>query len=116
MPADRLLARLRQTVPEVVERGEREAVLLPRGTPELSTIVREAHRLGAPLVGPGGEPREGAIRVDLQRMTDALAVDDTSHLLHAQAGMSVGAAEAVLRPRGLTLGLEGPVPETPLGR
>lgn len=116
MPADAFVQELCRTLPEAVEQGDGGVALLPRSTSDVITMVRLACSAGARLTPPGAEPRDGALVVDLQRMNEVIAVDDTSHLVHAQAGITVGALEAALRPRGLTLGLLGPPPEVALGR
>ena len=112
MPRDRLLAALEGELRGAVQEGsDGFPCILPRSTGEVAAAVRLAAQLGARLVPPGGEAREGAVRIDLRRMSTVLSVDDTSHVAHVEGGALVPTIELELRRRSLTLGVEGALPE-----
>lgn len=121
MPRNRLVERLIREMPGVLQEDESEesaggAVLMPRSRSELSRAVKLAREVGAKLEVPGGHGRGAqALVVDLRRMAQVLAFDDTSRLVHAEAGIAVADLEEALNRRELTLGLRGAVPETPVG-
>lgn len=111
---DAFLAELRRTLPGSLQESDSGCLILPRGTVEVATAVRLARRFGAHLVAPGSKHREG-ICLDLRRMSEVLAFDGTSRIVHVQAGISVAVLELELRRRELTLGLVTSPPEIPVG-
>jgi alkyldihydroxyacetonephosphate synthase len=87
--------------------------LRPGSAAEVAEVVRLAGRAGVAVVPVGGAaraPRHESLRrrpcffVDSRRMNHVLHLDETSLVVHAQAGLSAHDLEAVLAPRGLTLG------------
>lgn len=121
MPRNRLVERLLKEMPGVLQEDESEesaggAVLMPRSRSELARAVKLAREVGAKLEVPGGHGRgPQALVVDLRRMAEVLGFDDTSRLVHAEAGIAVAELEEALKRRDLTLGIKGAVPETPIG-
>jgi len=111
VPRDLLIEALKEALPGAVQEAAGRAALLPRSEAELADALRIATRLGAPMCPPGGEPRDGAVTVDLRRMADLLAFDDASHLVHVEGGATLADAEAALGERNLTLGLGAPSEE-----
>jgi len=108
----KLFAVLEQELPGVLQEGEGgTACVLPKSTTEVAQVVRIAAREKARLAPPGGIPREGTVPLDLRRMGEVIAVDDTSHLVHVEGGVRVATLEVELRRRHLTLGIEGTLPD-----
>jgi alkyldihydroxyacetonephosphate synthase len=95
---------------EDVELGYRVA---PGSPAEVAEVVRRAAAAGAAVhpVGAAGRPaperdRGGRERVlvTMHRLDHVLQLDETSLLVHAQAGIRGTELERVLAPRGLSLG------------
>jgi alkyldihydroxyacetonephosphate synthase len=82
----------------------------PGAPPEVAAVLGIARGRKIPVapVGTGSlgvaEGRAGAILLDTRRMTNILHIDELSLTVHAQAGIEIGALEAALGERGLTLG------------
>ncbi len=84
----------------------------PGSGAEIAEIVRLANRRHIPVspVGAAARPpaalgaAEAGILVDLRRMSHVLHLDETSLVVHVQAGLSAHALEHILAPRGLSLG------------
>jgi alkyldihydroxyacetonephosphate synthase len=108
---ERHIDALARELPGALQEGAGRAVLLPRSEAELSDAMRIAARVGARFVPPGGAEVEDAIAIDLRRMCDVLAFDDTSHLVHAEAGVTLAELEDELSRRGQTLDLDAPSEE-----
>ena len=115
MPRDRLLAALDREVPGALQEADGQGCILPKSAAEVATVVRLATAIGVRLVPPGGIEREGAVPIDLRRMSAILGMDDTSHLVHVEGGVLIPTLEVELRRRSLTLGIEGTLPEEPVG-
>jgi FAD/FMN-containing dehydrogenase len=115
MGREAFLAEVKRTLPGTLEESDGAAVLLPRSTHEVVVTMRLARRLDGQVTPPGGEPRPGAVPMDLRRLGDILACDEESRILHVQSGVSVGAVEAALLARGLTLGLTTRASELDVG-
>lgn len=92
----------------------------PGSAAEISEIARLANthqialipvgnRARAPFVNLGDRPR---ILVDSRRMDHVLHLDETSLMVHVQAGLTAMALEKILQPRGLSM---GDYPPTALG-
>lgn len=111
MPRDRLRAALDRELPGAFQESDGRICILPKSSGEVGTAARLAGELGAKLVAPGGAHAEGAIPLDLRRMSAIIAIDDTSHLAHVEGGARIPAIELELRRRNLTLGIEGTLPE-----
>lgn len=111
MPRNRLLAALDRDLPGAFQESDGRTCILPKCTRDVATAIRLAREVGARLQPPGGPPRDGAVPVDLRRMGDVLAIDDTSHLVHVEGGVRIPSLEVELRRRHLTLGIEGALPE-----
>jgi FAD/FMN-containing dehydrogenase len=86
-------------------------VVAPATAAEISELVRLAQAAGAGLVviGAGTRPPElpatpTVLGLSMARMTQILKLDETSLLVHAQAGLTGGSLEELLHRRGLTLG------------
>lgn len=88
------------------------AVVRPTSTEEVSTVLAWAADTGTPVVARGAgsgvsggvAATEGTVILDLSEMNRVIAVDDASHVVHAQAGVRGDVLEAELGARGLTLG------------
>lgn len=96
-------------------RGDAAAWLVqPGSATEVAEIVALAGRAGAAVIPvgggarpPGREAPAGArprLYVDSRRMSHVLHLDETSLVVHVQAGLTAIALERILVPRGLTLG------------
>jgi alkyldihydroxyacetonephosphate synthase len=93
--------------------GDGEAWLVkPGSAAEVAEIVRTAAGAGVAVIPVGNAARAPRARlgerprlfVDLRRMNHVLHLDETSLLVHAQAGLSGLGLERLLGPRGLSLG------------
>ena len=90
-----------------------DLVLRPRDEQDVADVLSWAAEVGAPVVPFGGgssvvggvEPRglDGAVSLDLSRLTGLVEVDDVSRAVRLRAGTLGPAAEAALKPHGLTL-------------
>lgn len=88
------------------------AVVRPASAAEVSELVSRTAAAGAVIVPVGSgsraqPPRSGTrvrVFVDLRRMCHVLNLDETSLVVHVQAGLTAMALEEVLAPRGLSLG------------
>ena len=78
------------------------ATVHPADLPQLAKAM-ELAALHKKSVGVG-LGADTTVRVDLGRLADVLHIDETSLLVHAQAGISVGELQAQLADKGLTLG------------
>jgi FAD/FMN-containing dehydrogenase len=97
-----------------------DVVVWPASAGEIAQVLAVAREHGAALlpvrrgtrrravgsIKPGSAPRpkRPTILVDQRRMTSVLQLDETSLVVHAQAGITGRALEEVLGRRGLTLG------------
>jgi FAD/FMN-containing dehydrogenase len=97
-----------------------DVVVWPASAGEIARVLEVAKQHGAALLAvrrgtrrravgstrPGSAPRpkRATILVDQRRMTSVLQLDETSLVVHAQAGITGRALEEVLGRRGLTLG------------
>src|SRR5262249_43819969 len=87
-------------------------VVRPRNTAEVAAAVRTAQRHRVAIVPYGGGsgvlggagPPAGSVVIDLRAMDRLLAIDETSLLASAQAGMLGGDYETALHARGYTSG------------
>ena len=87
-------------------------VVQPGSATEVAEIVGLAARAGAAVVpvGNGGRAIDAPVGsrprlyVDSRRMSHVLHLDETSLVVHVQAGLTALALERILAPRGLTLG------------
>ncbi len=111
MPRDRLLAVLDRELPGAFQEADGRTCILPKSTRDVASAIRAALQVGARLQPPGGEPRDRAVPIDLRRMNEIIAIDDTSHLVHVEGGVRIPTLEVELRRRQLTLGIEGTLPE-----
>jgi alkyldihydroxyacetonephosphate synthase len=92
--------------------GGPACVAKPRSTAEVATTVRLAQQHGVAVVPYGGGSGvlggavapEGALVVDLRAMDRLLALDETSLLATAQAGMMGDVYEDTITKRGYTTG------------
>ena len=88
------------------------AVVRPRSTEEVSTVLRWANETRTPVIPFGGgsgvsggvEAVTGSIAIDVRTMNEVIAVDREALTVTAQAGIGGGALEEDLAGRGLTLG------------
>jgi alkyldihydroxyacetonephosphate synthase len=93
-----------------------DAVVLPGGTEEVAAVLALCARESLAVVPFGGgtsvvggvEPlrgqQRGVISLDMRRMGDVLALDETSRTVTVQGGIRAPALERHLAERGLTLG------------
>ncbi|MSP17310.1 MAG: FAD-binding oxidoreductase [Myxococcales bacterium] len=96
------------------ERGHPATWVVRPGAPaEVAEVIRAAARAGAAVVplGTGSRRRTAPLPVgrprvllELGRLAHVAHLDETSLLVHAQAGLTGIALENLLVPRGLTLG------------
>jgi len=106
------LVRLRAGEPP----GAPDAVVTPAGSQEVAALLSLCARESLAVVPFGGgtsvvggvEPlrgeQRGVISLDMRRMGDVLALDETSRTVTVQGGMRAPALERWLGERGLTLG------------
>ena len=99
-----------------IARGDQQpsprAAIFPSSTEEVATVLAWAADTGTPVVTRGAgsgvvggvAAGEGSVILDLSRMDRVIEVDDTSHVVHAQAGVRGDLLEAELEAHGLTLG------------
>ena len=90
-----------------------DLVLRPGDEQDVVDVLSWASEVGAPVVPFGGgssvvggvEPRglDGAVSLDLSRLAGLVEVDDASRAVRLRAGTFGPAAEAALKPHGLTL-------------
>ncbi len=90
----------------------------PGSAAEVAEVIRRAraHRAAVHPVGaagrppppPSGEPRPRVL-VSTRRLDQVLQLDETSLLVHAQAGITGLELERILAPRGLSIGDYPPV-------
>jgi len=92
----------------------------PGSAAEVAEVIRRAgtHDAAIHPVGAGGRPQRGAgerqrVFLSTHRLDQVLELDETSLLVHAQAGLTGLALERILGPRGLTIGDYPPVVLTP---
>jgi alkyldihydroxyacetonephosphate synthase len=87
--------------------------LRPGSAAEVSELIRIAARERVAVIPVGTlarAPRADAVRkrlcffVDSRRMDHVLHLDETSLIVHVQAGLTAHALETILAPRGLTIG------------
>ena len=91
--------------------GSRRLSAQPSSMAEVALLVRLAHKEHV-IVSPVGNAArlrdKGGDRprlfIELCRMNHVLRLDETSLVVHAQAGLAAHALERILAPRGLTLG------------
>lgn len=117
MGREAFLAEVRRSLPGAIVEEGGEVLLLPRSTHEVAVALRLARELDGAVAGPGavaGAP-DGAVPMDLRRLAEVIAFDETSRLVHVQGGVPVAALDKALEERGLTLGLAGPAPEAAVG-
>jgi alkyldihydroxyacetonephosphate synthase len=87
-------------------------VVTPRSTAEVATVLRIAQQHGVAVVPYGGGsgvlggavPPDGALALDLRAMNQLVALDETSLLASAQAGMMGDVYEDTISKRGYTTG------------
>ena len=77
----------------------------PVSAAEIVAVLETAARHACPVViGNGPWPGQPHLRLDLGSLTGILEINERSQLVHAQAGIRVGALEDALAARGFTLG------------
>jgi len=88
----------------------------PGSAAEVAEVIRRAgsHDAAIHPVGAGGRPTRGAgdrqrVFLSTHRLDQVMELDETSLLVHAQAGLTGLALERILAPRGLTIGDYPPV-------
>jgi alkyldihydroxyacetonephosphate synthase len=97
--------------------GEPAHLVQPGSASEVAEILALASRTGAAVIPVGNgtraapaphspEPLAGRARlfVDSRRMCHVLHLDETSLVVHVQAGLTALALERIVAPRGLSLG------------
>jgi FAD/FMN-containing dehydrogenase len=93
---------------------EPRAVLRPRSTAEVATILRHCHAASQPLVVQGGltglaggaTPRPGELALSLERMSGIEEVDPDGGTLRALAGTPLAAVQEAASRRGLQFALD----------
>jgi len=92
----------------------------PGSAAEVAEVIRRAgtHDAAIHPVGAGGRPQRGTgdrqrVFLSTRRLDQVMELDETSLLVHAQAGLTGLALERILAPRGLTIGDYPPVVLTP---
>jgi len=93
--------------------GKPTFIVAPGSAPEVAELVQLAGRAEAAVIPVGtgmrdalAEPDPGRPRifVDLRRISHVLRLDETSLVVHVQAGLTAIELEAILGKRGLSLG------------
>ncbi len=99
------LTALRSQIANVVRAAPTGPVIEPASTEDTALVLRLATEYRARLSPPGASPSEGRIPIDLRRMAAIVGYDVHSHIVHAEAGVSIVALLDDLRRRGRTLSL-----------
>ncbi|HEU4727876.1 MAG TPA: FAD-binding oxidoreductase [Kofleriaceae bacterium] len=88
----------------------------PSSAPEVAEVIRRArdHKAAVHPLGAGGRPTRIAderlrVHVATRRLDQVLQLDETSLLVHAQAGLTGLDLERILAPRNLSIGDYPPV-------
>ncbi|CAN5897004.1 FAD-binding oxidoreductase [soil metagenome] len=88
----------------------------PGSTAEVAEVIRRAgsHKAAVHPVGAGGRPQRGAgdrarVFISTRRLDQVLQLDETSLLIHAEAGLTGLELERILSPRNLSIGDYPPV-------
>ena len=97
--------------------GEASYLVQPGSPSEVAELLTLAGRIGAAIVPVGSGTRAAApppqaaaltgrprLFVDSRRMCHVLHLDETSLVVHVQAGLTALALERIVAPRGLSLG------------
>lgn len=97
--------------------GEASYLVQPGSPSEVAELLTLAGRIGAAIVPVGSGTRSAAptpqaaaltgrarLFVDSRRMCHVLHLDETSLVVHVQAGLTALALERIVAPRGLSLG------------
>ena len=82
--------------------GEGSPVAFPGSAGDVAAALKVAREIDRAVVVGGADA--AALTLDLGRMTQVLHLDETSLLVHAQAGITVAALEVALAAHGLSLG------------
>ena len=102
---------------EYVEASDELSFRVRPGSPaEVAEVIRRAaeHKAAVHPVGAGGRAqlsneRRARVFISTRRLDQVLQLDETSLLVHAQAGLTGLELERVLGPRGLSIGDYPPV-------
>jgi len=88
----------------------------PGSAPEVAEVIRRArdHKAAVHPIGAGGRPTRIAderprVHIATRRLDQVLQLDETSLLVHAQAGLTGLDLERILAPRNLSIGDYPPV-------
>lgn len=88
----------------------------PGSAAEVAEVIRRAgaHKAAVHPVGSGGRPQRGLdarprVFISTRRLDQVLQLDETSLLVHAEAGLSGLELERILTPRNLSIGDYPPV-------
>ncbi len=88
----------------------------PGSTAEVAEVIRRAgsHKAAIHPVGAGGRPQRGAgdrarVFISTRRLDQVLQLDESSLLIHAEAGLTGLELERILSPRNLSIGDYPPV-------
>jgi len=112
LSVDEIYRILGGTAPERVV----DLVVFPESDQEVAELVRLADRHGAALIPYGGgtnvsgallcpvDEKRMIVSVDMRRMARIVEVDETSHMIVVEAGITGKSLEAELEERGLTCG------------
>jgi alkyldihydroxyacetonephosphate synthase len=104
--------------PPDAEAGPGQWHVRPGSAAEVAEVIRRAgaHRAAVHPVGAAGRPPRGfpgepraRVLVSTRRLDQVLQLDETSLLVHAQAGITGLELERILAPRGLSIGDYPPV-------
>ena len=91
----------------------------PGSATEVADVIRCAHGVKAAVYAVGSKERSGsgsgrlAVHIATKRLDQVIALDETSLLVHAQAGITGIELERILAQRNLSLGDYPPVVLTP---
>ena len=88
----------------------------PGSAAEVAEVIRRAgaHKAAVHAVGAGGRPQRGLgdrarVFISTRRLDQVLQLDETSLLVHAEAGLTGLELERILAPRNLSIGDYPPV-------
>lgn len=88
----------------------------PGSAAEVAEVIRRAgaHKAAVHPVGAGGRPQRGAgdrarVFISTRRLDQVLQLDESSLLIHAEAGLTGLELERILAPRNLSIGDYPPV-------
>ncbi|MEM7437330.1 MAG: FAD-binding protein, partial [Myxococcota bacterium] len=97
------LAEVERVLPGTLRTEETTPRLVPGSATVVARAIALANETRTRLSVPGSTPIEGRPCVAVDRLDGIISVDETSRVLHVQAGITLSAIEARARDHGWTL-------------